>query len=192
MPYDARATNHLSIDSESVLNWNRALPGQWFMGVVDTCLKIVKIAPVNVFDDRGSLSIQALNNASDRAMNRYASGADGERDGISIMPDYMKHRAVGVTHHTAVCQRAGFSVDSSLGFSIIKINNRFALIKSSSTSLNGDKPGIRINHSFSRMTNANKKGFFPTSTMMPIQWEQSIVDYLRRALSIPHICVSND
>ena len=192
MPYDARATSSLSIDSESVLDWNRALTGQWFIGVIDTGLKIVKIAPVNVFDDRGGLNIQTLSNTSSRAMNRYASGADGDRDGVSIQPDYMAHRAVGVTHHTAVCQRARFSLDSSLGFSVIKINNRFAQVKSASTSLNGDKPGARINHSFSRMTSANSKGFFPTSTMMPIQWEQAIVDYLKRALSIPHIAVSND
>ena len=192
MPYDARATSSLSIDSESVLDWNLALTGQWFIGVIDTGLKVVKIAPVNVFDDRGGLTIQTLSNTSSRAMNRYASGANGERDGVSIQPDYMTHRVVGVTHHTVVCQRAEFSLDSSLGFSIIKINNRFAQVKSASTSLNGDKPGARINHSFSRMTSANRKGFFPTSAMMPIQWEQAVVDYLKRALRIPHIAVSND
>lgn len=192
MPYDTRATCSLSIDSESVLDWNRAFPGQWFIGVIDTSRKMVKIAPVNVFDDRGGLDISTLSNTSPRGMNRYASGAAGERDGVSIQPDYMTHRVAGVTHHTAVCQRAGFSLDSSLGFSVIKSNNRFAQVKSASTSLNADKPGSRINHSFSRMTKANRKGFFPTSAMMPIQWERAIVDYLKRALSIPYIKVSND
>lgn len=42
MPYDARATSSLSIDPESILDWERALLGQWFIGVIDTDLKRVE------------------------------------------------------------------------------------------------------------------------------------------------------
>lgn len=194
MPYNSNATDNLIIDNESTSDWNRAFPGQWFIGVIDTELKSVKIAPVNVFDDRdGKLNQSVLFNTSQRGRNRYASGAPGERSGNSIMPDYLRNRRSGVTHHTAVCEYAGFEMSNSLGFSIIKINDNFAQLKSSSTSLNGDKPGHRINHSFSRMTGAGLSNtFFPTSAMMPILWVNEIKKFLSQALEIKHICVSED
>ncbi|PMJ90596.1 hypothetical protein [Vibrio sp. 10N.261.55.A7] len=192
MPYNSDATSNLSIDNESVVDWELGLPGQWYMGVVDTQKKSVKLAPVNIFDLRGSLNQQVLSNTSQQGINRYASGAPGEREGYSIMPSYLQNRPPGMTHHVAVMQQAGFDLSSSLGFSLIKINNRFAQMKMTSTSLNGDKPEARYHHSFSRATCMNTSGYYPTGAQLPIQWQHALSRFFKVSIRIEHICVSND
>jgi len=98
-----------------------------------------------------------------------------------------------MTHHMAVALEAGLSKESSLGFALIKINDDFAQIKTTSTSLNGDKPDFVINHSFSRATALKVSGLVPTGAQMPIQWRDSLVEYLRQGdFCIKNIAISND
>ncbi|AQS36616.1 hypothetical protein Sps_01450 [Shewanella psychrophila] len=178
----------------SLDDWKSAKPGQWFMGVLDTSEKSVSLVPVNVFDrSMGILNEQTLTNTSQQGMNRYASGSLGERDGNSIMPSFLKYRPAGMTHHLAVVLESGFSKESSLGFTLIKINDDFAQIKTTSTSLNGDKPDHFINHSFSRATSINVSGFVPTGAQMPIQWRNSLVEYFKEGdFGIKNIAISSD
>ncbi|WP_293630447.1 hypothetical protein [Shewanella sp. CG12_big_fil_rev_8_21_14_0_65_47_15] len=192
--YCADATSQLSFVGKSLHDWKAAKPGQWFIGVIDTAKKSVSLVPVNVFDrSMGHLNGQTLTNTSQQGMNRYASGALGEREGNSIMPDFLRNRPAGMTHHMAVALEAGLSKESSLGFALIKINDDFAQIKTTSTSLNGDKPDFVINHSFSRATALKVSGLVPTGAQMPIQWRDSLVEYLRQGdFCIKNIAISND
>ncbi|PHZ26758.1 hypothetical protein CS533_14300 [Yersinia bercovieri] len=192
MPYHSNATPYLSIDHDSIADWKSALSGQWFIGVVDTEKRSVKLAPVNIFDARGNLDSAVLNNTSMQGMNRYASGAAGERVGDSAMPEYLLNRAAGMTHHTAVVKQAGFDPSSSLGFSLIKINCHFAQMKMASNSLNADKPGARYHHSFSRAISMKRDGYFPGSAQLPLQWQHALTLFFNTTMNIPHVSVSND
>ncbi|GAL13900.1 hypothetical protein JCM19233_4910 [Vibrio astriarenae] len=191
--YSPDATSQLNYVGKSWYYWKSANLGQWFMGVIDTSQKLVSLVPVNVFDrSMGVLNEQTLMNISQQGMNRYASGAYGEAKGDSIMPDFLKNRPVGMTHHLAVALNASFFKESSLGFTLIKINDDYAQMKTTSTSLNGDKPDFVVNHSFSRATALNVAHFVPTGAQMPIQWRDSLTEYLKRDFGIKNIIVSND
>lgn len=192
--YSPNATSQLRCVGNSLTDWKSANSGQWFMGVIDTSKKLLSLVPVNVFDrSMGALNEQTLTNTSQQGMNRYASGAHGEARGDSIMPDFLKNRPAGMTHHLAVALNAGFAKESSLGFTLIKINDDFAQMKTTSTSLNGDKPDFTINHSFSRATAFKASGFVPTGAQMPTQWRDSLAEYLREGdFGIKNIAISND
>jgi len=192
--YFSCSTSCLGYIDRSLIDWKSASPGQWFIGVLDTCKKMISLVPVNVFDrSMGHLNEQTLTNQSQQGMNRYASGAAGEKWGRSSMPDFLKSRPAGMTHHMAVALESGFSKESSLGFVLIKINNNFAQMKTTSTSLNGDKPGFLVNHSFSRATAFKTSAFSPTGAQMPAQWRNALVIYLKNgAFGIKNIAVSND
>lgn len=79
MPYHSNATPYLSIDHDSIADWKSALSGQWFIGVVDTEKRSVKLAPVNIFDARGNLDSAVLNNA--RYHHSFSRATSMKRDG---------------------------------------------------------------------------------------------------------------
>lgn len=142
----------LKVYDECVISWEIADPGQWFIGVFAVDQLSLAIVPVNVFEGSGgALKKGVLENDDSRAMNRYASGAPGERDGLSLMPHWLAHRKVGQTHHSAVATHFGYNDTDVWGFSAIKLAPGFALVKTSSTSLNSSKGG-EVKHSFSRQT----------------------------------------
>ena len=127
------------IDEDSVTYWQIAKPGQWFIGVCSLDANKIRIVPVNVFDSKdGKIKPATLNNTDERAMNRYASGAPGERDGDSLMPPYMTFRQS--THHVALAQRYNMHPDQCWGFSLVKYAPTIAQLKTASNSLNM-KPG---------------------------------------------------
>ncbi|WP_459177600.1 hypothetical protein [Ewingella americana] len=176
-----------------------AKSGQWFIGVFCTHPRGVFISPVNVFEEIGcKLDADIINNCSSQGMNRYASGAPGERQG-TMAPfktykegNWLANRIVGMTHHSAVMHKNKLPEPYSYGFSLIKINNSFVQIKFSSTSLNS-KEGGYTSHSFSRGTYSNKKGFFPGTVLMPRNVQELLIVALRSSpFSIPHIARSQD
>ena len=199
MPYNPVATNRLIHRQDNLTDWNMAAPGQWFIGVVDTYNQNIFLVPVNVFEGRGSLNQQTLNNINARAINRYASGAPGESIGVSypftsfIGPNWLSGRPVGQTHHTCVALHYSADPNECLGFTLIKVANQsFAQLKCGSVSLN-TKPGATLNHSFARATDANSKAFLPGTNQMPIYWIHGIMDYFRGPpFNLLNIVKSND
>lgn len=176
-----------------------AKSGQWFIGVFCTKPTGIYISPVNIFEERGDrLDDDVINNFSSNGMNRYASGAPGECRGM-MTPfktykegNWLANRAVGMTHHTAVMRKNKLPELYCYGFSLIKINDSFAQLKFSSTSLNS-KEGGYVSHSFSRATYSNKGGFFPGTTLMPVHKQQLLATALREyPFSISHIAASQD
>ncbi|MCY1419482.1 hypothetical protein D9M71_350720 [compost metagenome] len=159
----------------------------------------IYFSPVNIFKARGlNLDEYVLNNRSPRGMNRYASGAPGERSGVMTSfetyaeGNWLADRAVGKTHHTAVMMRNDLSEQYSYGFSLIKLNDNFVQLKFSSTSLN-TKEGAYVSHSFSRATHSNKSGFHPGTTLMPEDMQTQLMVLLRSPpYSILHIAASQD
>lgn len=218
MTFNPVATNKLTHRSDNLQDWVVADPGQWFIGVIDTDKRNVYVVPVNVFEGRGQLNQETLDNTNQRAVNRYASGprsspASGggkEQRGLSYKSwasfdgpegNWLEGRQVGLTHHSATAVHYGADPKDCLGFTLIKVSNKhFAQIKCSSNSLNGNKPNYRVLHSFSRSTSSNldrgPSGFAdisPGSAQMPIMWMHALRDYLRGApFNLIHVVVSND
>ncbi|MCH9692073.1 MAG: hypothetical protein K0U59_08455 [Gammaproteobacteria bacterium] len=192
-----QATPPANLDSfemvgDTQVDWRRAQPGQWFIGVANTATDQLALVPVNVFESFRKLNSGTLNNRSERAMNRYASGAPGERDGVSIEPEWLLDRNPVYSHHVAAAIHHGFDIQSSIGFSVIKINDDFVLMKFSSTSLNGAHPDSKIYHSFSRQTFHNTDGFQPGSTSVSPAWQTALGDILSGKLNITHVIRSMD
>ncbi len=169
MPIEHRIppARHAQFNEESRNNWDRAKGGQWFVGVIDLDKNEASLAPVNVFGSSGDeLDQSTLNNISRRGMNRYASGAPGEREGVSTEPEFLRNRD-GFTRHTALAKYSGFNFRKGeggcFGFTLIKYTNTHALFKGGSNSLNGDEghsvasentdyEGTTLQHSFSLET----------------------------------------
>jgi hypothetical protein len=199
MPYNPIATNVLTHRQDNLNDWNTADPGQWFIGVVDTHNRDVFVVPVNVFEGRGGLNQETINNTNSRAINRYASGAPGENIGVNYIfssfagQNWLEARPVGQTHHACVAIHYGTTEDNCLGFSLIKVaDQNFAQLKCASNSLN-TKPGYSVNHSFARATAANSKAYNPGSNQMPQFWAHAILDYFRGApFNLVNIVKSND
>jgi hypothetical protein len=80
MPYDPGATSELTLRYDNQRDFENAPLGKWFIGVIDTQQKKVFIVPVNVFEGRGQLDQNTLNNTG-RGLNRYASGTEADRAG---------------------------------------------------------------------------------------------------------------
>ncbi|MBV6751158.1 hypothetical protein KV580_12665 [Pseudomonas chlororaphis] len=185
-------------DPVNVSDYKIALPGQWFIGVISFVPDEIYIVPVNIFEGHNSLKAETLNNTDPRAINRYASGAPGERFG-TMTPfttykngNWLAARPHGQTHHTAAAYKYKLAEEKTYGFSLIKINENFAQLKFGSTSLN-TKPGAEIHHSFSRATAARSSKFHPGSAQMPLFIQQKLVQILGAPpYNILHIARSND
>lgn len=201
MPYNQNATHVLTHRQDNLDDWNVAESGQWFIGVVDTHARNIYVVPVNVFEDRGGqLNQGTLNNTNSRAINRYASGAPNERNGV-MNPNFtsfggnnwLQARMVGQTHHSCVAIHYGTTEENCLGFSLIKVDEtNFAQLKCGSTSLN-TKPGFSINHSFARQTRDDTTEFRPGSAQMPVVWTNAILQYFRGPpFNLVNIVKSND
>lgn len=151
MPHNPNATHVLTYRNDNLQDWQNALPGQWFIGVVDTQNNNIFIVPVKVFEGRGAPNPQVLNNADQRGMNRFGSGATQyapgaaaarqkqidpedqntqipiERQGIAqnfvsfTGGNWMEARPVGMTHHTIVAQHYAANPDDCVGFTLIKL-----------------------------------------------------------------------
>ena len=129
------------IHKDCITWWKIAKPGQWFIGICDYDCDKIRIVPVNIFDSRdGKLKAATLENTDERGMNRYASGAPGERQGDSIMPPFLTNRQNGVTHHAAVMLHFKMQQDNCWGFSLVKYSENIAQLKTASNSMNS-KPG---------------------------------------------------
>jgi len=175
-----------------------ALPGQWFIGIVDTATLQILLAPVNVFEGTaGKLNQDTLNNTNMRAINRYASGAPGAR--LGRMQDFatfaghnwLASRPIGQTHHACTALHYQCDPDDCLGFTLIKLAPGFAQIKFASASMN-TKPGYVVHHSFSRGTVSGHR-YEPGTPQMPPHWAHALATYLRGApFHIPHLAMSND
>lgn len=185
----------------AVLEWQIAENGKWFIGVVDTSKGAVFLVPVNPFETNGRLNQDALNNRDPRAINRYASGVPADRTGAPQHflaffggdGNWLEQRPAGMTHHTAVALHYGSDPSDCLGFGMVKTEVGFGKMSCASTSLNGDKEGTWIAHSFSRATAANRQGFFPGSFQMPVPWRDAVAEFLRTGpLQLPHLAVSHD
>lgn len=198
MPYNPNPSTSLRHRPEHLADWNRARPGQWFIGVVDTHRLQIYIVPVNVFEGgSGRLNRGTLNNTNIRTINRYASGAPGEREGI--MQDFatlnagnwLANRQIGETHHTSVAHHYGSDPVHCLGFTLIKLAQHFGQVKFGSLSLNV-KPGCVIHHSFSRATVSGNR-HEPGTPQMPPSWARAVVAYLRGVpFLVQHIAASNE
>ncbi|MFK7821710.1 MAG: hypothetical protein AB8G99_23565 [Planctomycetaceae bacterium] len=202
MPYQAEASSVLLHRTDNLKDWKRANPGQWFIGVVNTRTRAVFLVPVNVFEGRGGLNQETINNANMRGINRYASGAPGERTGENLVPfdstrgpggNWLEGRPNGQTHHTAVALKYGQEPAECLGFTLIKVAlEHFAQMKCGSNSLNQTKPDHTINHSFSRSTR-DGTDFSPGSAQVPPQWIDALLDYFKGGpFDLKHIVKSND
>lgn len=185
-------------DIMEYLDYQSAKPGQWFIGVISTDPLAVYVVPVNIFEQHNNFNRNTLENRGPRTMNRYASGAPGEREGrmsyfwTYIEGNWLANRPIGQTHHTAVMYRHALSEEHSYGFSLIKINNAFAQMKMVSNSLN-TKPDSRKSRSFSQMTYYNKRGEHLGMNLLPKEIELKLVEALNSyPYSIPHIAVSLD
>jgi hypothetical protein len=68
MPYRPNPPEPPDFDSvaENVADWVLAPSGKWFIGVIDTDRNQMFVVPVNVFEGRGALDQNTLNNASQR------------------------------------------------------------------------------------------------------------------------------
>ncbi|MGV3345587.1 hypothetical protein ACGVWS_07510 [Enterobacteriaceae bacterium LUAb1] len=192
--YNEKATASLKYGIELLHFWRIAKPGQWFIGVIDTSNRELYLVPINVFDHgEGTLDQEVLTNRSARRLNRYASGAEGEREGISIMPDFMKLRPHSIPHHRFIVQHYGRAEEDCIGFSLIKTNNDFAMLKMSSASLNSDKKDSYIAYNFTRATVERSREFRGGAAQMPKVWQEAIVKFFNySSFNIKHVIVSAD
>jgi hypothetical protein len=136
-----------------------------------------------------------------RGMNRYASGAPGEKSGkmdffrTFAAGNWLAHRPIGQTHHTAVMLKNKLLEDKSYGFSIIKINNAFVQVKLTSNSLN-TKPDARKSYSYSNITYFNGNGSRESrlgNSLLPKNVEDELVNILKsHPFSLHNIAVSLD
>lgn len=216
MPYQQDATHQLNHRADNLADYTGALPGKWFIGVVDTQNRRIYVVPVNVYEGRGALDQNTLNNTNQRAMNRYSSGTASDRSGaqqpFASFPgnlNWLEGRPVGQTHHTCVALHYGAAEADCLGFTLIKIggnNGDFAQVKFSSNSLNA-KPNYEVKHNFSTATFAmgqksaeeqkayvpGTAAFNPGTIQMPPQWRDAILAYFRgQPFNIAHVVGSDD
>lgn len=209
MVYNPEASADLVHVPEHLADWQRASPGQWFIGVVDTVERLIFLVPVNVFKGRDTINEETLANTNQRAINRYASGPHSTAEtggGIEhrgrdradwatyLGGDWLESRPVGMTHHTGTALHHGRVPGHCLGFSLIKVApTHFAQLKGGSNSLNGDKADAVVFHSFSRATFGAGADFMPGSTQLPPQWRDAILTYFRgEPFNLLHIVASND
>jgi len=139
-----------------------------------------------------------LNNTYPRGINRYASGAHGERYGIMqgflsfVGGNWLSSGPNSITYHSCVALRYHSDPADCLGFSLIKLApSGFAQIKFSSASLNS-KPGAYLNYNFSQAT-ATRGAKTLGSPQMPPQWANAVVQYLKgEPFNIVHIAKSGE
>jgi hypothetical protein len=210
MPYRPNPPEPPDFDSvaENVADWVLAPSGKWFIGVIDTDRNQMFVVPVNVFEGRGALDQNTLNNASQRGMNRYASGVPADRtNGLQTFhtfsaANWLEARGAGNTHHTEVARHYGCDPQNCLGFTLIKLTpgGDFAQLKCSSNSLNL-KPGqqiVRHNFSLATFLRAHPPAGGPVqnptgSCQMPDVWTKAIVTFFSGyPFGITHMAVSND
>lgn len=215
MAYDPNPTSSLSCQGDNLRDYIRAKPGQWFVGVLDTCNKKVYILPIDVQGSEG-----ARNNNAARSHNRYASGVLANTPGSetatggtvnvhqttaweSCNANWMA-TAPGSTTHEKVQILYGLNQDDLLGFSLIKVSDGtdqsggFATLKCSSNTLNNrvgpsDADCGFPTHSFSRSTHDQRPGFTPGTTQMPSGWSDQLVEYFKHSdFEISNCVKSND
>lgn len=182
MPYDPNPSSALTYRNDNLQDWQNALPGQWFIGVVDTHNKNIYIVPVNVFEGRGALNPNVLNNTDQRGMNRFGSGATRyaagaaaarekqidpedqntqvpiERQGVVqnfvsfAGGNFIETRPAGRTHHTCVAQNYGANPDDCLGFSLIKLAPTTFAMMKCGSNSLNLHPNYTVNYNFSVAT----------------------------------------
>jgi hypothetical protein len=199
MPYNPIPSALSIADFSMVMDWERAPPGKWFTGIIDTSRSLVYIVPSSIHA-HGQLN---LTNNQPRQMNRYASGAPGEGRGSEGV-DYEAFRDGNwlysdpgtPAHHPKVCEHYNLDLSSCVGFAVIKVAHKFGQLKLSSASLHLPLVGLygaRRNHNFSVQTYHNRPGFFPGTPQMPDVWRTALEQFLTGfPLNIFHLAVSQD
>ena len=122
MPYNPNppANPNFEYVAENVDDWRVADKGKWFI-VIDTHRNRIYVVPVNVFEGRGALDPSTLDNTSQRAKTRFASGVPADRTGAPQGfytfggHNWLEGRADG-THHTAVATPLRISAARLSGF----------------------------------------------------------------------------
>lgn len=138
----------ITFDKDNLSDWQRARPGQWFMGAFDVRDLIVMLLPAEI---HWKDSIR--DNTDQRGINRYASGdRSGQSiawnsvsskkgaDGNMIQGDlaWQSEGPAHITLHTKICLKYNREPKNCVGFSLIKLSAKgdIAQFKGSSKSLN--------------------------------------------------------
>lgn len=198
----------LTLSIGDALNLNdyqqRAEPGQWFYGVVDTLSGNIYFVAGDVHDDPDNAQQK---NA--RMLNTYASkpatpgggwkslqslGEPQQTEGIKGTP----------TGHNAVAKLYQLAVGQCLGFRLIKVNSAFASFSDRSNSMNANKPDQRMVSvhptgtdpntiaAMPGVTNliASPAGYKPSGTArMPPAWAAAVQEFLKARLGITNLAV---